>query len=115
MTSSTATAVDPEIYQKSGNVEKHLDGVKKQYDTKEKLEFYAEVMGDGTANIHFGMFYFVVSPLVVPQAGSLWLAGSDVFSNTLSHFQTPTFCFHKASGMISTWTKTERTEKPVNK
>lgn len=51
MASST---VDPEIYGKSGNQDKHLEGVKKQYDTAEKLEFYAEVMGDGTANIHFG-------------------------------------------------------------
>ncbi|CAB9503867.1 Mycolic acid cyclopropane synthetase [Seminavis robusta] len=50
----SSTAVDPEIYSKSGNVDKHLEGVKKQYDTAEKLEFYAEVMGDGTANIHFG-------------------------------------------------------------
>jgi len=31
-----------------------MEGVKAQYDTKEKLEFYAQVMGDGTANIHFG-------------------------------------------------------------
>ena len=50
----SSTAVDPEIYAKSGNKDKHLEGVKKQYDTAEKLEFYAEVMGDGTANIHFG-------------------------------------------------------------
>lgn len=28
--------------------------MKAQYDTAEKLEFYAQVMGDGTANIHFG-------------------------------------------------------------
>ena len=54
MTATAPSAVDPEIYKKSGSVDKHLDGVKKQYDTKEKLEFYAEVMGDGTANIHFG-------------------------------------------------------------
>lgn len=46
--------VDPEIYAKSGDINKHLDGVKKQYDTSEKREFYAHVMGDGTANIHFG-------------------------------------------------------------
>ena len=76
MTSSTA--VDPEIYQKSGNVEKHLDGVKKQYDTKEKLEFYAQVMGDGTANIHFGTYEFslfcCVSSAVVSQTESLVLA-----------------------------------------
>jgi SAM-dependent methyltransferase len=51
---STTSAVDPEIYAKSGSLNKHLDGVKKQYDTPEKLEFYAQVMGDGTANIHFG-------------------------------------------------------------
>jgi len=51
---ATSSAVDPEIYAKSGSVDKHLEGVKKQYDTKEKLEFYAQVMGDGTANIHFG-------------------------------------------------------------
>ena len=51
---TASTAVDPEIYAKSGDQDKHLEGVKKQYDTAEKLEFYAEVMGDGTANIHFG-------------------------------------------------------------
>lgn len=49
-----SSTVDPEIYGKSGDQDKHLEGVKKQYDTAEKLEFYAEVMGDGTANIHFG-------------------------------------------------------------
>lgn len=54
---SSPSAIDPEIYRKSGSIEKHLEGVKKQYDTKEKLDFYAEVMGDGTANIHFGKKY----------------------------------------------------------
>lgn len=49
-----AAQVDVEIYGKSGDLEKHMEGVKAQYDTKEKLEFYAQVMGDGTANIHFG-------------------------------------------------------------
>eukprot|EP00804_Cyclotella_cryptica_P016336 CCRYP_009897-RA/>CCRYP_009897-RA protein AED:0.18 eAED:0.18 QI:86/1/1/1/1/1/3/307/317 len=49
-----AAQVDPSIYGKSGDLSKHIDGVKSQYDTKEKLEFYAQVMGDGTANIHFG-------------------------------------------------------------
>lgn len=49
-----AAEVDPSIYGKSGDLQKHMDGVKAQYDTKEKLEFYAQVMGDGTANIHFG-------------------------------------------------------------
>lgn len=49
-----AAEVDPTIYGKSGDIEKHMEGVKAQYDTKEKLEFYAQVMGDGTANIHFG-------------------------------------------------------------
>ncbi|KAL7512651.1 hypothetical protein ACHAXN_010735 [Cyclotella atomus] len=39
---------------KSGDISKHVEGVKAQYDTAEKLEFYAQVMGDGTANIHFG-------------------------------------------------------------
>jgi len=43
-----------ETYNKTGDVSKHLEGVKKQYDTKEKREFYSQVMGDGTANIHFG-------------------------------------------------------------
>lgn len=43
-----------EIYQKTGDHEKHLEGIKKQYDTSEKLEFYAEVMGDGGNGIHFG-------------------------------------------------------------
>ncbi|KAL3936083.1 MAG: hypothetical protein SGBAC_008525 [Bacillariaceae sp.] len=51
---SIAAAVDPDTYGKSGDTDKHLEGVKKQYDTKEKLEFYAQVMGDGTDNIHFG-------------------------------------------------------------
>ena len=51
---TVSAAVDPAIYAKSGDQDKHLEGVKKQYDTAEKLEFYAEVMGDGTANIHFG-------------------------------------------------------------
>jgi len=49
-----AAEVDPSIYGKSGDLEKHMEGVKAQYDTKDKLEFYAQVMGDGTANIHFG-------------------------------------------------------------
>lgn len=49
-----AASIDPDTYGKSGDVVKHADGVKKQYDTKEKLEFYAQVMGDGTNNIHFG-------------------------------------------------------------
>jgi len=64
---ATASAVDPEIYKKSGSVEQHLEGIKKQYDTKEKLEFYAQVMGDGTANIHFGKFrLFSQSPEIFP-------------------------------------------------
>jgi len=50
----SAAEVDPDIYGKSGDLAKHMEGVKAQYDTKEKLEFYAQVMGDGTANIHFG-------------------------------------------------------------
>lgn len=50
----TAAEVDPDIYSKSGSLSKHVAGVKAQYDTAEKLEFYAQVMGDGTANIHFG-------------------------------------------------------------
>lgn len=49
-----AVQVDKDTYDKSGSLSKHLDGVKKQYDTPEKLEFYAQVMGDGTDNIHFG-------------------------------------------------------------
>ena len=49
-----AAQVDESIYGKSGDITKHVEGVKAQYDTKEKLEFYAQVMGDGTANIHFG-------------------------------------------------------------
>ena len=51
---TVAVQVDQEIYGKSGDLDKHMEGVKAQYDTKEKLEFYAQVMGDGTANIHFG-------------------------------------------------------------
>ena len=51
---TVAVQVDEEIYGKSGDLDKHMEGVKAQYDTKEKLEFYAQVMGDGTANIHFG-------------------------------------------------------------
>lgn len=47
---------NPEIYVKSGDVHKHLEGVKAQYDTDEKRDFYAQVMGDGTAHIHFGKF-----------------------------------------------------------
>ena len=49
-----AVQVDPDTYGRSGDIIKHVEGVKKQYDTKEKLEFYAQVMGDGTDNIHFG-------------------------------------------------------------
>ncbi|KAL7549607.1 hypothetical protein ACHAWF_013481 [Thalassiosira exigua] len=49
-----AAEVDPSIYGKSGDLTKHMEGVKAQYDTADKLEFYAQVMGDGTANIHFG-------------------------------------------------------------
>lgn len=49
-----AAQVDEGTYGKSGDLDKHMEGVKKQYDTKEKLEFYSQVMGDGTANIHFG-------------------------------------------------------------
>uniref|UniRef100_A0A7S1B7R6 Methyltransferase type 11 domain-containing protein n=1 Tax=Corethron hystrix TaxID=216773 RepID=A0A7S1B7R6_9STRA len=51
---STEEIHDSKTYQKSGDMDKHLEGVKKQYDTKEKREFYSQVMGDGTANIHFG-------------------------------------------------------------
>ena len=51
---AAAAQVDPSIYGKSGSLDKHLEGVKKQYDTAEKIEFYAQVMGDGTDNIHFG-------------------------------------------------------------
>eukprot|EP00977_Amphora_coffeiformis_P009585 scaffold2205_cov167-Amphora_coffeaeformis.AAC.11 len=54
MAGPTSHTVTPEIYGKSGDISKHLDGVKKQYDTAEKRDFYAQVMGDGTANIHFG-------------------------------------------------------------
>lgn len=49
-----AAEVDPSIYGRSGDLAKHVEGVKAQYDTKEKLEFYSQVMGDGTDNIHFG-------------------------------------------------------------
>ena len=51
---STSENVDPAIYAKSGDISKHLEGVQKQYDTKEKREFYLQVMGDGTSSIHFG-------------------------------------------------------------
>jgi sarcosine/dimethylglycine N-methyltransferase len=51
---SVTAAHDPQIYQKTGQIDQHLEGIKKQYDTAEKREFYAQVMGDGTANIHFG-------------------------------------------------------------
>ena len=54
MTATNAAQVDPAIYAKSGDISKHLEGVKKQYDTQNKIEFYKQVMGDGTANIHFG-------------------------------------------------------------
>eukprot|EP00573_Skeletonema_grethae_P005163 CAMPEP_0201696804 /NCGR_PEP_ID=MMETSP0578-20130828/8338_1 /ASSEMBLY_ACC=CAM_ASM_000663 /TAXON_ID=267565 /ORGANISM="Skeletonema grethea, Strain CCMP 1804" /LENGTH=311 /DNA_ID=CAMNT_0048182835 /DNA_START=106 /DNA_END=1041 /DNA_ORIENTATION=- len=54
MTTTTAAQVDPAIYAKSGDISKHLEGVKQQYDTQNKIEFYKQVMGDGTANIHFG-------------------------------------------------------------
>mmetsp|Transcript_5210 Transcript_5210/g.11775 ORF Transcript_5210/g.11775 Transcript_5210/m.11775 type:complete len:261 (+) Transcript_5210:289-1071(+) len=50
-----AAEVDPSIYDKSGDISKHVEGVKAQYDTKETLELYGhQVLGDGTANIHFG-------------------------------------------------------------
>eukprot|EP00980_Cylindrotheca_fusiformis_P018959 scaffold6350_cov117-Cylindrotheca_fusiformis.AAC.4 len=49
-----AAHIDPDTYGKSGDLSKHMEGVRKQYDTKEKLEFYSQVMGDGTDNIHFG-------------------------------------------------------------
>ena len=32
-------------------------GIKAQYDEQEKLDFYAQVMGDGTDNIHFGIYF----------------------------------------------------------
>lgn len=51
---TAAAQVDPSIYAKSGDISKHLEGVKAQYDTENKIEFYKQVMGDGTANIHFG-------------------------------------------------------------
>lgn len=54
--SAAAAHVDPDTYGKSGCINKHVEGVKKQYDTPEKLEFYAQVMGDGTDNIHFGKY-----------------------------------------------------------
>ena len=47
MTETVSHTVTPEIYGKSGDISKHLDGVKKQYDTAEKRDFYAQVMGDG--------------------------------------------------------------------
>lgn len=53
-TTTIAAEVDPSIYGKSGDINKHVEGVRAQYDTADKLEFYAQVMGDGTANIHFG-------------------------------------------------------------
>ena len=41
-----AAAIDPDTYDKSGDISKHAEGVKKQYDTKEeKLEFYAQSHG----------------------------------------------------------------------
>lgn len=49
MTETVSHTVDPSIYGRSGDVEKHLDGIKKQYDTDEKRQFYAQVMGDGTS------------------------------------------------------------------
>jgi len=51
---SSAAQVEPDTYGKTGSLTKHVEGIKKQYDTPEKLEFYAQVMGDGTDNIHFG-------------------------------------------------------------
>eukprot|EP00956_Cyclotella_meneghiniana_P039231 scaffold167904_cov56-Cyclotella_meneghiniana.AAC.1 len=53
-TTTEAAEVAPEIYSKSGSLSKHVAGVKAQYDTSDKIEFYSQVMGDGTANIHFG-------------------------------------------------------------
>jgi hypothetical protein len=53
-TETIAAQVAPEIYGRSGDISKHLEGVKAQYDTENKIEFYKQVMGDGTANIHFG-------------------------------------------------------------
>lgn len=47
-------AYKEEVYKKHADVASHESGVLQQYDTKEKLDFYAEVMGDGTDNIHFG-------------------------------------------------------------
>eukprot|EP00980_Cylindrotheca_fusiformis_P022180 scaffold9078_cov129-Cylindrotheca_fusiformis.AAC.5 len=38
----------------SGDLSKLIEGVKKQYDAKEKLQFYSLVIGDGTDNIHYG-------------------------------------------------------------
>ena len=34
----------------------HLENVVQQYDTEEKRRFYSQVMGDGTNNIHFGLW-----------------------------------------------------------
>lgn len=53
---TVSTTVDPAIYGRSGDLHKHLEGVQKQYDTDEKREFYAQVMGDGT----FGMVWHLV-------------------------------------------------------
>ena len=42
-TEPIAAEVDPNIYGKSGDISKHVEGVKAQYDTEEKLAFYAQV------------------------------------------------------------------------
>jgi sarcosine/dimethylglycine N-methyltransferase len=51
---TAATHYKPEVYSKSGEISQHERGVQAQYDTAEKRAFYAQVMGDGTSNIHFG-------------------------------------------------------------
>ena len=82
-----AAQVDPDTYGKSGCIDKHVEGVKKQYDTPEKLEFYAQVMGDGTDNIHFGKW----DGVDLDQPGAYGKASE----------QMTDYMFHLATGLVS--------------
>jgi len=68
--------VTPEIYGRSGDIAKHLEGIQKQYDTAEKREFYAQVMGDGTLCYAYVVFAFFVVVRLLP-CYSLFASGAQ--------------------------------------
>lgn len=123
MTSATTShTVDPEIYKRSGDVSKHLDGVKKQYDTEEKREFYAHVMGDGKevcAPFDIDTFDFGANMKRFPARKLFkycifcFLGAQTTFSFSFLAQALPIFIL--ASGITLTFPRKELTAKLVNK